>query len=107
MSSCIQDQNKQSLAQLRRRLETYSAALLEWRQVLDEANREIESLAPAEALEAAAEIDGIQQSYIEFETLKTQVEAGWALYQRLVKNPGVATMSINAFAPLPLPTSLQ
>lgn len=107
MSSCTHDQNKYALHQLRHRLEVYSAALVEWQQALAEADREIDALAPTEAIEAAAEIDGIQQSYAEYETLKKQVEAGWDLYRQLSENPGVATLSANAFAPMLLPTSLQ
>ncbi|MGI9480200.1 MAG: hypothetical protein ACR2PI_26090 [Hyphomicrobiaceae bacterium] len=107
MSSCTYDQNKCSLIQLRRRLEVYSAALVEWQQALADADREIRDLTPSAAIEAAAHIEGIQQSHDEYETLKRQVEAGWELYRQLSENPGVATINTSAFAPLPLPTSLQ
>jgi len=107
MSSIALDHNKRALIQLRQRLEIYSETLVQWQQALDEADCEIEGLAASETLAAAAEIDGIQQSRIEFDALKTQVDAGWALYRRLSKNPKIASISINAFAPMPLPTSLQ
>ena len=107
MSSCTHDQNKRSLIQLRRRLEFYSATLVEWQQALAEADREIRDLTPSAALEAAEHIDAIRQSHDEYETLKRQVEDGWELYRQLSENPGVATISTSAFAPLPVPTSLQ
>jgi hypothetical protein len=87
MVGCVENERERQLFALRKHLQFYSATLVDWQQALDDARREISRLTPAEAAEAAEEIDGIRDSVTEFNTLKEQVDAGWALYRRLTEAP--------------------
>lgn len=82
MNSSCEDANR-SLARLRRCLDVYSAALVNWQQTMDEASAEIASLTPSQARQLAGEIDEIEKNRLEYAALKRRVEAGWAIYRQL------------------------
>ena len=107
MSSCAQDQAERSLIKLRRRLEVYSATLVDWRLAIDQAAEQIAHLTPSEANEAADEIDEIRKSHIELKELKDQVDAGWALYRRLSENAEITECINIAMPECSLPASLH
>lgn len=107
MSSCAQDQAKRSLIKLRRRLEVYSATVVDWQLAIDQAAEQIAHLTPSQTNEAADEIDEIRKSHIELEEFKEQVDAGWALYQRLSENADIAECINIAIPECSLPASLH
>ncbi len=107
MSSYGQNPSQESLIKLRRRLEVYSKALLDWQEAIDEAGEQIAHLTPLEAEAAADEIDQIRNSHLELKRLRRQVDDGWALYHKLSENAEM-TECINFVVPeLSLPASLH
>lgn len=107
MSSRAQDLAERSLTKLRQRLEVYSTALVDWQQAIDQATAEIADLSPSQADEAAGEINEVRKSHIELLELKEQVDAGWALYQKLSENAEISECINIAMPEYALPASLN
>lgn len=90
MSNRSSKHKPSSLAQLRHYLIVYAAALTEWRQAIDDADRKIDSLTPDQAQLASDEIHEIRTSRLEYLALKNRIDEGWMLYRQLSADDDVA-----------------